>query len=44
MLANDYYLLASAAQKLKNADTQREASQRAAIFKELFGDTIFHDF
>lgn len=44
MLANDYYLLASAAQKLKNADTQREASQRAVIFKELFGDTIFHDF
>lgn len=44
MLANDYYLLAEAAQKLADVDTQREASQRAAIFKDLFGVQIFRDF
>ncbi|KRL01487.1 helix-turn-helix domain-containing protein [Liquorilactobacillus capillatus] len=44
MLANSYYLLAQAAQKLDNINQKTEAEQRATIFQELFDEKIFTKF
>ncbi|WP_268871951.1 helix-turn-helix domain-containing protein [Liquorilactobacillus uvarum] len=44
MLANIYYLLAKAAQKLDNENQKNESEQRSVIFKELFNEKIFRKF
>lgn len=44
MLANSYYLMAKAAQKMDDTNKKAEAEQRSAVFKDLFAEKIFTKF